>query len=554
MKIRPLHLNVPQLKIGLVDATETYVVAGRGVGKTSGIIAPWEIRRAQEMPRSSGGIVGATFQQLLVRTLPPMLAMWKKMGYEQDRHFVIGREPSEKFKRLFKWEGPITKPLDSKYAIYWFNGSANVLISQDRVGSSNGLSLQYVAGDEAKLLNKQRFDEEVIPTLRGERAKFGKCTGYGGILFTTDMPTTAKAKWILDMAAEMDVDQITQIMSNQLLYNLRQRQYMNAEKSEKLSLHKALQVLEKRLYSLRLGHKNNPEARNRIISKYYLEASAMDNLDVLGPQYLKRMKGALTDLQYRTSILNQRLNKIEGGFYPNFKPEFHGTDWFDYHYLDSFIGRTSIEEDSRQDDGMDKGSPLDVGCDYGVFNCMVTGQRVGMEYRLFRGFHRYQGEGLLQDVVKDFCKYYKHYPTKVVNYYYDHTAIGGNANTEATYAQSVIDTFRGEGWQVNEMYMSRTVSPDIRYKVFDNVFSEKDPEALKVRYSRSGLGKWEIAMGNADVKQGTKGVEKNKNPERDKDADQAETTHYTDAGDNLLFYVAASNQHSSGITPISSIN
>lgn len=538
----------------LVDATETYVVAGRGIGKTSGIMAPWILRRAEEMPRSMGGIVGATFQQLLVRTLPPVLKGWKSMGYIQDVHFIIGREPSREWKRMWKglWQDPLTKPLDSKYAIYWFNGSCQVLISQDRIGSSNGLSLAYIANDEAKLTNKTRLDEEVMPTLRGDRSHFGAAVGYGGQLYTTDMPTTAKAKWILDKADQMDVEQITQIMKNQMLYNLKQKEFHQASPDQKKMLLAEMRAIANRLYVLRIGHKD-PESKKRKISTYYLEASAMDNLDVLGPQYLMRMKKGLTDLQYKTSILNQRLNKIEGGFYSKFTPEHHGTDWFNYHYLDSFIGKTAPEQDCRQDDGMDRREALDIGMDYGTFNCMLVGQQVGKEYRLLKEFYRYRTEGIIQDVVQDFIKYYEYYPTKAVNFIFDHTATAGIGNTHQTYAHTVIATLREAGWLVNDVYVGKTAAPHYRYKMINALLAEDNPDLPRLRYSRSGCPKWEIAMGNCDVKQGKTGFEKEKKPERDPDTDQAEAPHLTDAGDNLLYYRAALAKDGATSAPLAAL-
>ncbi len=142
---KPIHFNLPQLRVMLTGAQETYGVMSRGIGKSSGIIAPWLYEQARVMPRSQGGVVGATFQQLLVRTLPPAIAMWEKMGLKRNTHWVMGHEPPEKLKKIWNWQGPRTKPLDSKYAIYWMNGSCQILISQDRVGSSNGLSLAYLA-------------------------------------------------------------------------------------------------------------------------------------------------------------------------------------------------------------------------------------------------------------------------------------------------------------------------------------------------------------------------------------------------------------------------
>lgn len=536
MKANPLHFNVPQVTHHLVRASKSYNVWARGTGKTTGILAPWYIENAMQMPRGQHGIVGATFQQLLVRTLPPILQMWAKMGYIEGVHFVVGREPSEKFKRMFKWQPPRNKPLDSKYAIYWFNGAVQVLISQDRVGSSNGLSLASLGGDEAKLLNKERLDDETIPALRGDRNHFGHLPCYRSECYTTDMPTKPDGKWILEMADQMDEEQIQLIIQLQLQVNLWKKEQLHCNKSMVPVLQAKINKYEKHLLSLRMPRQVNGKWK---YSVYYSEASALDNIDVLGPEYLSDMQRILSDVKYRTSILNEKLTSVEGGFYGNLDPKVHGTDWFDYHYLDTFIGDLSnpklSKQDCRHDAGFNSSEPLDISFDYGdKINCCVVGQEVDDEYRFLNSFYVLHPQ-LIDSVVNQFCDYYEYYQTKVVNYYYDQTAIPSSGVTDFTYAMRVIQTFKQRGWTVVERYIGKAPAHETKYEFVNLMLRETSPRLPKFRYSKTNAEQWEVSALNAPAKPSDRGIRKDKSAERNPKVPPEEATHLSDAGDTLLF-------------------
>lgn len=525
MQIKPLHYNVPQIKFQLVQANKNYGVMSRGTGKSSGIGSVYLTECARRMPRSQGGIVGATFQQLLVRTLPPVISNWRRMGYERDVHYVIGREPKPEWRKLWNWKEPYTMPLDSKNAIYWFNGSCQVLISQDRIGSSNGLSLAYIFGDEAKLLNKERLDDEVMPTLRGDRDKFGKLSCYRSEMFLTDMPTGSKGLWILDKLEDMDERTISLILDIQLHLNSLMVKAIKAKGVTRKNLNRKIAKFERMLNDLRKK------------SVYYAEANALENLDVLGQEYIDDMKRQLSKPKFLSSIMNKRNVKIEDGFYGNLDEDIHGADWFDYDHLDSIIQTdfTEYEQTSIQDAGYLRHEPLDLAFDYGTFNCCMVGQEVGNEYRLLHGFHEFRPK-LVQDVAKKFCNYFKDYPTKVVNYYFDHTAMGGMANTSYTYKESVVHVLKSNGWHVNEVYCGLAPRHDRKYEVLNTILSEKDPLLPKLRYSKSHCESWQISCNSAPTKQGKSGFEKDKSSEKDPDIPANLATHYSDAGDTLLFF------------------
>jgi hypothetical protein len=535
-KPRPLHFNVPQITHHLVQATKSYNIWGRGTGKTTGILAPWYIKNAQDMPRGQHGIIGRTFQQLLVRTLPPIFQMWNRMGYIEGQHFIFGREPSEKWKRMWKWTGPYVKPLDSKYAIYWFNGAVQVLISQDRAGSSNGLSLVTLGGDEAKLLNKERLDDETIPALRGNRSEFGHLSNYRGECYTTDMPTTPQAKWILDMAEQMDESQIELILQLQLQVNLWRKEQLTAKADQKASLERKIKRFEKELHSLRMPRKVGNEYR---YSVYYSEASALDNIDVLGPEYLSDMRRILSTIKYKTSILNEKLLQIEEGFYGNLDADKHAADWFNYGYLDGFIGDLANsklrQQDCRHDAGYIGSQPLDIALDYGdKINCLVVGQEVKNEYRFFNSLYVLHPQ-LVDAVIDKFCNYYKYYPTHVVNYYFDHTAIPGSGVTEFNYYQRVMDAFKKNGWHVNDIYIGKAPPHETKYEFINLMLREADERLPKFRYSRTNCAQWETSAFGAGLKQSSFGFKKDKSPERDPNVKPEDAPHLSDAGDTLLF-------------------
>ena len=78
------------------------------------------------MPGSTGGIVVPTFKHGLTNTIPGLLAAWKRWGYIEGLHYVVGRKPPKSFRQS------IIDPKDYEHVITFYNGSVAVIISQDR--------------------------------------------------------------------------------------------------------------------------------------------------------------------------------------------------------------------------------------------------------------------------------------------------------------------------------------------------------------------------------------------------------------------------------------
>ena len=127
---KQIYFNAAQQRVMQRQCNTTVVVGGRRLGKSHGIVAPFVLRNVQFMPGSSGGYVGATFQQALTRTLPGTFKALDDFGYKRNKHFVVGRRPDPKM----HFKSPIIEPEKYDHVISWYNGSIQYIITQDGIG------------------------------------------------------------------------------------------------------------------------------------------------------------------------------------------------------------------------------------------------------------------------------------------------------------------------------------------------------------------------------------------------------------------------------------
>lgn len=170
VELIPRHYNKPQIRAMLVGANIEFAVWGRGTGKSEGLLAPRTFRNVEVMPRGHGCFVGATYLQLLERTLPPLIKGWESMGMIRNRDFWVREKPPKKL----NIPAPIVGPLTADHCIFFRNGAVASMVSQDRPGSANGKTVHWIAGDEAKFLKKKQLDEELLMTNRGDERYFGE--------------------------------------------------------------------------------------------------------------------------------------------------------------------------------------------------------------------------------------------------------------------------------------------------------------------------------------------------------------------------------------------
>lgn len=518
-----VYFNKPQRLTQLIGANISVIVAGRRTGKTDSIAAPFVLRNMQRMPGSTGGIVVPTFKHGLTNTLPGLFAAWKRWGYIRGVHYVIGRKPPKTFAK------PIIEPAEFEHVISFYNGSCAVIISQDRPGSSNSLTLSWLLIDEAKFIDYNRLKDETLPANGGIKSHFGKHSCNHSILILSDMPQTQKGSWFLHYKEKMDVEVIRAIEG--LVYDI-------WKLKERMKKTKAAGQEIPRAWIYQLRHKDRQLNQLRSVATYYKEYSSIENLQLLGENYIRQMKRDLTPLTFQTSILCQRIGIAKDGFYSSMK-ERHKYDASNFEYLDevaqSFYAENeaqsfSGELDCRADRDCNPLAPICIGMDYNAnINWIVAGQPSGRRLNVLKSFY-VKFERKLPALIDDFCQYYAFHQNKTVIFYYDTTALGSNyAVNEQDFRWVIIHEFERHGWTVIDVYLGNPMRHDEKYLLINQAFAGK--QRLMPFFNRQNNDDLILAVQAAGVSRGRNGFHKNKAGEKLAETEEDLLEHRTDGTD-----------------------
>lgn len=522
---KEVYFNKPQRLTQLIGANISVIVAGRRTGKTDSIAAPFVLRNMQRMPGSTGGIVVPTFKHGLTNTLPGLLAAWKRWGYIRGIHYVIGRKPPKTFAK------PIIEPAEYEHVITFYNGSCAVIISQDRPGSSNSLTLSWLLVDEAKFIDYNKLKDETLPANGGIKSYFGKHSCNHSIMILSDMPQTQKGSWFLHYKDKMDIEVIAAIEG--LVYDIwRLKERIKSFKMSGETIPKQI------LYTLK--YKDRQLNQLRSIATYYKEYSSIENLQLLGENYIRQMKRDLTPLTFQTSILCQRIGIAKDGFYSSMR-EGHKYDASDMEYLDnvaqsfydnddSHISVIGAQMDSRADKDTDPNAPICIGMDYNAnINWIVAGQPSGRRLNVIKSFY-VKFERKLPALIEEFCSYYAFHKNKTVIFYYDTTALGSNyAVNEQDFRWVIIHEFERRGWEVIDVYLGNPMRHDEKYLLINQGFAGK--QRLMPFFNRQNNDDLILAIQAAGVERGRNGFHKQKAGEKLPESEENLLQHRTDGSD-----------------------
>lgn len=524
MSEKKVYFNKPQRLTQLIGANTTVIVAGRRTGKTDSIAAPFVLRNMQRMPGSTGGIVVPTFKHGLTNTIPGLLAAWKRWGFIEGIHYVVGRKPPKSFRQ------PIIDPKDYEHVISFYNGSVAVIISQDRPGSSNSLTLSWLLVDEAKFIDYAKLKDETLPANGGIKSYFGKHSFNHSIMILSDMPQTQKGSWFLHYRDKMDVDLIKTIEAT--VYEI----WRTKERIRALNAKGAQVPPYLKGYLRRLDRDLN---KMRSVAVYYREYSSIENLQLLGENYIKQMKRDLTPLTFQTSILCQRIGIAKDGFYSSMR-EGHKYDANDNQYLDTLGYDYDFSMlDARADKDVDPDAPICIGMDYNAnINWIVAGQPRDRRLNVIKSFY-VKFERKIPALVEDFCRYYAEHRNKTVVYYYDATALGSNyAVNDQDFHYNVVKEFERHGWRVESVYLGNPMHHDEKYLLINNAFAGK--QRLMPFFNRSNNEDLILAVQSAGVSRGRNGFHKDKSGEKLAESEEDLLEHRTDGTDAFdTLYIGA---------------
>jgi len=526
-ELKKVYFNAAQQRLMFRACHTTAVVGGRRLGKSHGIVAPFQLRNVQYMPGGNHGIIAATFQQALTRTLPGTLAALDSWGYKRNIHYFLGVKPP----KAAGFAKPIVEPGSYDHCISWYNGSINPIISQDVTGSSNSQTFDSLLMDEGKFLNAQKLNEETFPANGGTTQHFGKSPWHHSILVVSDMPTTKKGSWFLNYESMCDPELIAQIDAT--IYEkwnlLRKMDEMHAQgirpEQNMINYYKNLcQQL----------------ATFRRAAVDYNVISTIENLQVLGEDYIRQMKRDLPPLVFQTSILCKRVGLLRDGFYNALKESEHYYSAFDNSYLQNKIGYENIDKagdlSCLQDGDLDRHLPICIAFDYNAnINWVVAGQHSGRKMKTIKSFYvKYDRK--LVELVGDFCHYYRDQVCKEVIYYYDNTALNSNyAVNDKDFATVIIDTFKQKGWRVRAQHLGNPMPHSEKHNLINMAL--KGQSGMFPVFNKDNNEALLLAMEQTGVYQGAHGFKKDKRGEKlaESDEDKLENrTDGTDAWDTLF--------------------
>jgi hypothetical protein len=291
----------------------------------------------------------------------------------------------------------------------------------------------------------------------------------------------------------------------------------------------------------------------RSVATYYKEYSSIENLQLLGENYIRQMKRDLTPLTFQTSILCQRIGIAKDGFYSSMR-EKHKYDASNFEFLDEiaeqyYAGFAPEYLDSRADKDINPLAPICIGMDYNAnINWIVAGQPSGRRLNVLKSFY-VKFERKLPALIDDFCTYYEHHKNKTVVFYYDTTALGSNyAVNEQDFRWVIIHEFERHGWTVVDVYLGNPMRHDEKYLLINQGFAGK--QRLMPFFNRQNNDDLILAIQAAGVTRGRNGFRKDKGGEKLAETEEDLLEHRTDGTDAFdTLYIGCEKFPQENITP-----
>lgn len=297
-------------------------------------------------------------------------------------------------------------------------------------------------------------------------------------------------------------------------------------------------------------------------------ASTLDNVDILGEDYIRQMKRDLPAYTFMVSIMNVKMKKSNDGFYSNLDIEHvHGYIPDEIDPLQSAVFRTqkadgvidgkrivsesyqpdfkelSERNDCRMDSDCHMNEPLYIALDYNAnINTLVVGQKYErdgvMALNVIKSFY-VKNERKLRELISDFSAYYalKRAVCRDVTYFYDATAKQGAsyATTDERFYMTVISELERNGWNVTGIDMGAPEKHEIKHKIINEALAGITYPAIRINQPNNP--DLIIAMQLCEVSISYLGFRKDKSqekkPETEDNLPLQQRTDFTDAFDTL---------------------
>ena len=500
------YFNDPQLYSLAMNTRDEVIVAGRGMGKGA-IQAGRLMTNFQGMPGSMGGFVSPSVKRCLTNILPSMLIHLERWGFKRDLHYVVGKRPW----KALHWKSPIFTPANWENTISFYNGSVCNIISQDRSGTSNSMSLDYIIIDEAKFINFEQLKDETFQANRGNEQYFHNFPLHHGMTITSDMPVTKKGSWFLSYKEDMDKELVEAIEG--LVYaKWRAKRQQKAMPSQADAIQKKIDRIEAKLSFL----------RSKCL--LYKEYTSIQNLALLGEEFIRRAKRDLPPLTFATSIMCKRIEISTDGFYGGMREDVNLYTAPNENVLNlEALNDGAIPNDCRQDSDLDAQLPLIIAFDANAnINWLVCGQ-VGKDgkLRVLKSFF-VKYERKIPELLDDFNDYYRYHRRRQVVFYYDATFVGNSYGTHSeAFYRMIITGLRRKGWNVKSKYIGKPMNHILKNDLINRMFRGRAHHLVLI--NRDNNPDLLISITSAGVKNGQKDKSGEKLAETEEDKLESRT-------------------------------
>jgi hypothetical protein len=494
-------LPLPHILIRLIRAGTTFFMASRGSFKTSRGIALYILDMVYEMPRSSGVLIGLSFEHLGDNTLPPLLTAFRDLGFIEGQHFVVGTKAPEWFER------PYLSVYKDKFdhVISFHNGTVIHLVSLAKKASANGISAQWGVFDEAKFMKEKELVDEIFPIFRGNEKHFKNSAGYLSKFFATDkLADPSSIKWLLNKKKLNNPQKNEIVISLALRINELKIQLLEAGINKSKELLKEIEEIDSVLGKLR---------QNMTL---YIESSGLDTEKIMGRKWLRDKKMSMTPYEFNIAIMNKDPDRPGVGFYPKYQDDVHRYN-ADHSVVDNL--------------------PFIFGADYQHSVAPVVAAQLkkvdGILELDYQDAVFTLPPDSLSSAIDEWSRLHNKKSNRLVYYVFDQTAIGKRPEADS-YMEIVTKSLRRNKWIVKHIY---TGSAPLHFNKYENTQEWMDESAqsdVRIRINGVRAEKLIISIKGAGAKTNSKGqTAKDKSSELDERLDQSETTHFSDVFDMI---------------------
>ena len=502
-------------------------ICGRGTGKSAEIA---EVIRTilNRMPRSTWTIQGATYQQLLTRTLPGTFEFLDFLGFKRDVSYWINRKPPVDadylpYYKPLEYNNYITIQREDGYCVGF------VLLSQD--SNSRGPSTDGVICDESLLLDQEKFLAETKYTNRGHEKYFSKSNLHHAVFHYTSMPYGDS--WLFKHAEYYGDELQDKILLQDEIIDLQYEFMEQTNRSHKLELWSDIVELQKKV--------NWYVGKN---GEFYCEYNVFDNVENLGMRYVNEMFKDSPKHLFLTEALNKRNNKVDGGFYAQLNRKVHCASGFNNSFLENldmdFSEDNLSKIDSRQDEDCRDDMPMHVGTDYGsAINWLIVAQKHDAikTLKVVKEFY-VKSPKILDHAIMEFCDYYRNHKRKLIILYPDAEGFQGRANHKETYVETTQRILKSQGWTVQLAHRKKynKLQSDT-YQLVNLLLSELREDLWKIRFNPYHCKGLLLSMEQTPAKDYGGRIGKNKDSEKKLKTNREEATDAGDAFDQIIYYL-----------------